>query len=155
VSQGYFSSCRRARFKTAWAASTRIHLRYRPPVWIGPSFCLLPVESCRGTSPTQAAMSRSDRNAFRSVTTAVIAVANNADSLCRFRRGPSFYSFTVLEGFRWRRCLPRPLVLRAIQPVGPALQTENLATNYPASTHHRMLDLNARAQHAAIGCLRH
>jgi hypothetical protein len=52
-------------------------------------------------------------------------------------------------------CLPRPLVLRAIQPVGPALQTENLATMYPASTHHRMLDLNARAQDAAIRSLRH
>ena len=37
-----------------------------------PSFCLPPVEFCRGTSTTQAAKSRSDRNAFGSVTTAVI-----------------------------------------------------------------------------------
>jgi hypothetical protein len=38
---------------------------------------------------------------------------------------------------------------------GGALQTENLATMYPVSAHHRMLDLNACAQDAAIGGLRH
>jgi hypothetical protein len=51
--------------------------------------------------------------------------------------------------------LARTPVLRAIQPVGPALRTENLATMYPVSAHHRMLDLNACAQDAAIGGLRH
>ena len=33
--------------------------------------------------------------------------------------------------------------------------TENLATMYPVSTHHRMLDLNACAENAAISGLRH
>jgi hypothetical protein len=35
---------------------------------IGPSFGLPPVESCRGTSPIQAAKSRPERKAFGSVT---------------------------------------------------------------------------------------
>jgi hypothetical protein len=44
----------------------------------------------------------------------------------------------------------------ARNPAGRAgASTENLATMYPASTHHRMLDLNACAQDAAIGGLRH
>jgi hypothetical protein len=42
---------------------------------IGPSFCLPPVESSRGTSPIQAAKSRPDPKTFGSGTVAAIAVA--------------------------------------------------------------------------------
>jgi hypothetical protein len=42
---------------------------------IGPSFCLPPVESCRGTIPIQAAKSRPDWNAFGSATMAAMVVA--------------------------------------------------------------------------------
>src|SRR5258707_2938276 len=42
---------------------------------IGPSFCLPPVESCRGTSPIQAAKLRPDRKTVGSATVAAIALA--------------------------------------------------------------------------------
>ncbi len=45
-----------------------------PCLHIGPSFCLLLVEFCRGISPIQAAKSRPDRNIVASVTVVAIAV---------------------------------------------------------------------------------
>src|SRR5216684_1054041 len=73
VSQGYFSGCWRARRKTAWAPTMRMRRRYWSPCFeIGPSFCLPPVESCRGTIPIQAAKSRPDRKTLGSGTTAAI-----------------------------------------------------------------------------------
>src|SRR6516162_8236664 len=76
VSQGYFCGLCLARRNTECAPITRSRRRYRSPCFdIGPSFCLPPVESCRGTSPIQAAKSRPDRKAFGSVTVAVMALA--------------------------------------------------------------------------------
>ena len=54
----------------------RMRLRYWSPCFeIGPSFCLPPVESCRGTIPIQAAKSRPERKTLGSGTTAAIVVA--------------------------------------------------------------------------------
>ena len=67
VTHGHFSGWWRARFNTAWAPTTRMRLRYWSPRFeIGPSFCLPPVDSCRGTIPIQAAKSRPDRKTFGS-----------------------------------------------------------------------------------------
>jgi hypothetical protein len=58
------------------APTTRMRLRYWSPRFeIGPSLCLPPVESCRGTIPIQAAKSRPDRKTFGSGTVAAMAVA--------------------------------------------------------------------------------
>jgi hypothetical protein len=45
-------------------------------------------------------------------------------------------------------------ISRTLQ-ISDLIRTENLATMYPDSTDHRMLDLNACAEHAAIRSLRH
>src|SRR6516164_1912304 len=76
VSHGYFLGCWRARRRTACAPTTRMRRKYRSPcLEIGPSFCLPPVESCRGTSPIQAAKSRPERKTMGSDTVAAIALA--------------------------------------------------------------------------------
>jgi hypothetical protein len=76
VTHGYFSGWWRARFNTAWAPTTKMRLRYWSPRFeIGPSLCLPPVESSRGTIPIQAAKSRPDRKTFGSGTVAAMAVA--------------------------------------------------------------------------------
>jgi hypothetical protein len=59
---------------------------------IGPSFCLPPVESWRGTIPIQAAKSRPDRNTVGSGAVATIAVAPRTpmpgiQHECRVARG--------------------------------------------------------------------
>jgi hypothetical protein len=78
VSQGYFSGFSLARRKTACAPTTRMRLRYWSPcLEIGPSLCLPPVESCRGTRPIQAAKSRPDRKIVGSATVATKNVLND------------------------------------------------------------------------------
>src|SRR5437660_1359014 len=76
VSQRYFSGFCLARRKTECAPTTRMRRKQRSPcLEIGPSFCLPPVESCRGTSPIQAAKLRPDRKTVGSATVAAIALA--------------------------------------------------------------------------------
>src|SRR5215475_12458718 len=59
VTQGYFSGWARACLKTASAPTIRMRRKYWSPCFeIGPSRCLPPVESSRGTMPIQAAKSR-------------------------------------------------------------------------------------------------
>src|SRR6516165_6991939 len=107
VSHGYFLGCWRARRRTACAPTTRMRRKYRSPcLEIGPSFCLPPVESCRGTSPTQAAKSRPDRKAFGSVTVAVMALAP-------MRPIPGTLSSRLLASFA--RCCKRSRL--SIEPI--------------------------------------
>src|SRR6266536_6066330 len=68
-----------------------------PCLEIGPSFCLPPVESWRGTSPIQAAKSRPDRNAVGSVTVAAIAVAQGPDSCTATKRRARVYGYSIAD----------------------------------------------------------
>src|SRR5712691_4013795 len=119
VSHGYFSGCSRARFKTAWAPTTRMRLRYWSPCFeIGPSLCLPPVEPSRGTNPIQAAKSRPDLKIFGSGT--VAANRGGADN-------PN-----ARDGLE-----PLARLVRAMLNNDPLLDRSN----------HRLQRLNPRCQH--------
>src|SRR5215468_7378885 len=76
VTQGYFSGWARACLKTASAPTIRMRRKYWSPCFeIGPSRCLPPVESSRGTMPIQAAKSRPVLKIEASGTVATMALA--------------------------------------------------------------------------------